>query len=63
MTEDFCTCEDFKVALQEGSTQGCAEDIEESEPAIEFGCIGNINTPIKFCPWCGKKVKSNEDSH
>lgn len=58
--QNVCECEDFKKACESGSTQGCPEDTEESEPAIEFGCIGNINTPIKFCPWCGKRVVSSD---
>lgn len=56
MTDNTCNCNEFKKACQPGSTYGCIEDTEESDPAIEFNLIGSIETPINFCPWCGKIV-------
>jgi len=61
MSEEYCNCDEFKKACEFGSTDGCIEDTQESDPAIEFNLIGNIVTPIKFCPWCGKNVPKRKE--
>lgn len=61
MTENICNCDEFKAACKSGSTYGRADDIDESDPAIECDHIGNIDVCIKFCPWCGKKVPEQKD--
>ena len=54
VTEDTCNCDEFKEAITPGTCQECYL------PAINKGKIGIIEKPIKFCPWCGKKVKTGE---
>lgn len=47
-----CTCEEFKEALKDGSGDDAYYPaISVDEGKYEIGCV-----PIKFCPWCGKRV-------
>jgi len=60
MADEHCNCDEFKKACQPGTTYGPAEYTDETDPAIEFNCIGSIDIPIKFCPWCGKLIPDKD---
>lgn len=60
MKEPICDCEDFKKAQEEGTDKegyGAAirrSMLSDNESDLEVGGYGK---PIKFCPWCGKRVR------
>ena len=58
MQDDFCTCDEFKKALEDGiDNEGYMAAIipnDEDKNKFEIGCL---DAPINFCPWCGKKAQ------
>lgn len=61
MTDNTCNCDEFKKAREPGTdNEGymAAICLTDNKTGFEIGLIEN---PIKFCPWCGKKVPERKD--
>jgi hypothetical protein len=53
-----CTCDEFKEALEIGVSGRIAEElIVIPKIGNAHYYLGNLAPSIKFCPFCGKKVK------
>ena len=51
-------CKDFEAALEEGTdSEGFGSEIHPAILDKTAYSIGSGLKPIKFCPWCGSKVK------
>ena len=62
MAEEYCNCDEFEKALEEDSgsdAYGSAINLMNNGSYL----IGVTQTPVKFCPWCGKKVPERKEQN
>lgn len=51
-------CEEMKLSINNG---GCEPYVTTFFPPILGACDGFLDSrPLKFCPWCGKKIEEIE---